>query len=354
MTEAISTGRRLLAVAFAILLLSTSATATVGAVTTGPSTQEYQSVVIFRNDDVQPWYRADALDAVNDVFAEEEIPVTHAVIPTIDGQPVTESGDFCARLREMRAENPDIEYALHGYDHGAKTAFYRKSEFGGLPADRQREMVAEGREALTNCVGPTKTFVPPFNTHDRNTTLALREAGYTTVSANQWFNRGYYGEEDVFVADGMVHVPSSESFVANWTTNQFKEPDALRASFESAYEDGSLYVQMLHYPTFDDERKVERLRSFVQFVKGHEDVKFTTLGEFAQAYRTGRLLKTDDGWLYHEGGQEPFPRPFAANERDGWMRDLRAAKPRDELAETSDKREDGRENDEEDEEESTD
>lgn len=51
----------------------------------------YQAIVIFRNDDVQPYYRTEALEEVSTVFLEEDVPLTHGVIPYTGSTPITEA-----------------------------------------------------------------------------------------------------------------------------------------------------------------------------------------------------------------------------------------------------------------------
>ena len=294
-----------------LLVLALAAAAVVGA--TGPdrpsaerpAEHEYRSIVIFRNDDVQPYYRTDAMRAVDRIFVEEGVPVTQGVIPVVHGRPITGT-ELCSYLREQARRHPDtFEFALHGYSHAERTDFGGASEFGGLPEDTQREYVAEGARILTECTGERpRTFIPPYNTYDGGTIAALAAENISVISSIDWFEQGPHGRSNRPGTDGVRHVAATQGFV-NWSNEEFHGRDALRRSFDRSYENRSVYVLMIHYTSFDTEEKRDRLRSFVRYTKSHGNVGFMTVGEFADARDEGRLERTDDGWRYRP---EPEPR----------------------------------------------
>lgn len=332
-------GRRVLAVAVIVTLVSVAAIATVGPsllgsdrvatrTESGPSEPvpgsdrtvtadsppriasvasnwtSYRSIVVFRNDDIQPGYRTDAMRDVDRVFVEENVPVTNGVIPAVSGG--TLDRDLCQYLRQRAQAHPEtFEYALHGYTHDRRTAFYSGSEFGGLSPERQRALLRNGTAALRSCVQQTPTtFVPPFNTYDNATASALDEMGYTVVSGGGWFTADYYGETGPFTANGTLHLPNTHSFVRNWTTGELHSQAHLERQFDDAYRDGELYVQMLHYQSFTSASERETLRGLIEHMKATEDVAFMSVGEFARAYEAGRLERTDTGWRVNERPSE--------------------------------------------------
>lgn len=275
---------------------------------------EYRSIVVFRNDDIQPAYRTDAMRAVDDVFVREGVPVTQGVIPAIEGDRVDPNGELCRYLRTRARNHPEtFEYALHGYTHEERTAFHGGSEFGGLPPDRQRQLIRDGTRALETCVDETPTtFVPPLDTYDNATARALVDEGYTVVSGGGWFTAGYYDETEPFEAHGLYHLPNSQSFVENWTTNEFHSQSSLERRFDAAHRDGGLYVQMLHYPTFTNESRLAVLEGLIDHMQSTDEVAFMTVGEFTNGSLTGRIERTEDGWRVLEttddGSESPIPR----------------------------------------------
>lgn len=263
---------------------------------------EYRLVVAFRNDDIQPYYEASTMRAVDAVFIEENVPVTNAVIPFIGGQNITDADDTCAYLRELGRDHPDtFEFALHGYTHENRTDFYGSSEFGAQPYETQRAWMQAGTAELTACTGdrPT-TFVPPMNTYDENTTRAAAATDYTTVSGGSWFTRQYYGEAPVFENGSVVHVASAGGYAENWATMETKSRAELQADFDEAYAEGGTFVMMIHYPDFDTPEKRADLRALLEHAKSREDVRFVTVGEFGSRVANGTMERTDDGWRVYE------------------------------------------------------
>lgn len=78
-----------------------------------------------------------------------------------------------------------VDIALHGYSH--RNNFqngHGSSEFAGLPATQQRQLLKIGKAALEASLGmPIHIFVPPFNAYDLNTISALETVGFKLMSA---------------------------------------------------------------------------------------------------------------------------------------------------------------------------
>lgn len=285
-----------------------------------PEWSSYETIVVFRNDDIQPWYRADARRAVDRVFIEEGVPVTLGVIPTVgdEAAPITDSEDTCEYLRSLRANHPDrFEIALHGYTHDQRTAFYTASEFGGVANDTQADWLARGTEILAACTGVRpRTFVPPMNTYDTGTVEAAADAEYRTVSGGSWFTDEYYNETGVFVAGGVVHAPQNASFV-DWDRNRPHNQSTLRAAFDDAYDDNEIHIQMLHYQTFETEADRAELRSLIRYMKS-TDTAFLTVGQLAVGLESGDIRETEDGWEIREplpASTAPTPQRTAPDDR---------------------------------------
>lgn len=202
--------------------------------------------------------------------------------------------------------NPELfEWALHGYSHETKTDFHGGSEFGGVPYQKQHRWIEQGTKLIQKCTGerPT-TFVPPRNTYDNATLRALSEANYTAVSGGSWFTTEYYDQNDTFSSHGLTvtHVPSTTPIIKNWstTTPPHYSERTLERKFDAAYRNGSMYVQMIHYPTFTTQEKREDLRGLINHMQSKQEVKFMTVGEFAEKRQRGWIEKTEDGWRVKE------------------------------------------------------
>ncbi|OIB55622.1 DUF2334 domain-containing protein [Natrialba sp. SSL1] len=284
-----------------------------------PEWEEYDSIVLFRNDDVQAWYNQDELRDVNQVFIDEEVPVTLGIIPDTNGEaPLTDDPDLCTYLQSLETDYPgQFEMALHGYTHEPVTEFYGASEFGDLPADEQRERLEAGEELLDECVhSPSSTFIPPMNTYDETTVSVLEDANYTTVSGGSWFTDAHFdGNETVFEDGDLVHIPETQPF-ENWTAYEervleaeesadnnesdeivvpFEDLETLTDSFDEAHAANDVHVVMFHYQYFTTDERVEQLELLVQHTKD-EDAGFLTIEQFALGLETGTVEQTDDGW----------------------------------------------------------
>ena len=93
--------------------------------------------------------------------------------------------------------------AIHGYTHvfeteeGGINPVNKRSEFAGVPLDRQKEKIKNGYEILKKNKIETKIFFAPAHTFDKNTLIALKEESSIriisdTVSNNVYFKDGFY------------------------------------------------------------------------------------------------------------------------------------------------------------------
>lgn len=284
-----------------LLLLSLGAGAVDMERKTETSETTYDAVVVFRNDDVQDGYRFETMRAVDRVFVEENVPVSLGVI----AGGLDADGRTCSYLRDLVDDHGDqFEIAAHGYTHEAETEFGGASEFGGHDRDVQADKLERMTDRIATCTGerPT-TFVAPFDTYDGTTIELLAERGYETASGGGQ-TRTLLAERTeptvggAFQTGNVTHVPRSQAFVADWETREFHDLETLEAAFEATAENGSVYVQMIHYQTFAEPDDRERLRSFIRTIEDYGDVRFATLGELGELVRDGdiRYDETDDRW----------------------------------------------------------
>lgn len=263
-----------------------------------PKAEVFQSIVIFRSDDIQPWFAFDRLVEVNNIFIEETVPVTLGVIPYIENHTLDEDLTLVDHIKNLKRTHPNLfEIALHGYNHQLLTDFYGGSEFGDLDYPAQYGRILLGKESLKDTlnVDPV-TFVPPFDTYDNNTALALKELGFKTVSGGAWFTEEYYNRTNPFTMQEILHIPASQAFVENWKNQTFHTLDFLKNRFDDFYEKHLVYIQTIHYFTFTTQEKLDQLGAFIEFIKNHEKVKFMTLRTFTEAYLDGKIEKTPEGW----------------------------------------------------------
>jgi hypothetical protein len=121
-------------------------------------------------------------------FRDAAAPLTAAVVPFDCRQrdPRALTAAAVPHLVAAQAEGL-LEVALHGYCHRARAGSTdgNPTEFAGLDADRQSELLRQGKTALEQVFPrPVTGFVPPWNSYDGTTLRLLAELGFTHLSAD--------------------------------------------------------------------------------------------------------------------------------------------------------------------------
>jgi peptidoglycan/xylan/chitin deacetylase (PgdA/CDA1 family) len=262
--------------------------------------------VVFRDDDIGVG-SLDTLQAINQVHIDENVPVTLAVVPNFQDNPDNAllKEPLHSYLQSIVA-NPLFEFAQHGYNHenyvpyasstlaqaslvpgrpyadivGADT----RSEFRGRPYDDQYDAIKEGRDNITAVFGVTPTtFVPPFNTGDKNTLKAANALGFTLYSTSQDdFGVTEANLQGITVQALTFGLGWSNDTQWNWRMqNLTKYTDAAL----DAAAPGDSIVVYYHYWTFDkqdgspDPTNIALLKQYIEHLKNRGDVLFTTLGD---------------------------------------------------------------------------
>ena len=147
--------------------------------------------IAVRLDDITPdmdWQRFYAFKALLDKY---QVKPLIGIVPdnrdenlkgTLEGAPE----DFWAYVRQLKEEGFSI--ALHGCHHiyttgkGGTFPLNNFSEFAGVPYEKQKEMLAEGKAILEKNGIYTDLFMAPAHSYDKNTLRALKETGFTKVT----------------------------------------------------------------------------------------------------------------------------------------------------------------------------
>lgn len=151
--------------------------------------------LIFRFDDYSARTDTDLELKVFQAFRQHHLPLTVGVVPyVVDGdvhspapQNLLPLPPFKAQILKQQIQSGPVEVAQHGYSHQALhgDSQLTYSEFAGMDYRAQMERLRKGRELLESLLGVSvTTFIPPYNAYDWNTTRALRELGYTCLSAD--------------------------------------------------------------------------------------------------------------------------------------------------------------------------
>lgn len=104
------------------------------------------------------------------------------------------------------------ELALHGCYHKYTTEYgginpvNKRSEFAGVPLDKQKEMIRHGIEILKSHDIVPKVFFAPSHTFDENTLLALKEESDIRIISDTIAN-------DIYYKDGFYFIPQQSGRV---------------------------------------------------------------------------------------------------------------------------------------------
>ena len=211
------------------------------------------------------------------IFAAAEaagIPITVAVIPfgRHEGDLTPLSSERVSHLVDAQRAGV-IEVAQHGYCHQSATAgMGPRSEFVGVDADGQVGWIRDGREVLeTVFANPVAGFVPPWNSFDCATTLALEKLKFRYLSAG-W-------EMGADCSTALSYLPASCQMAAL--------PEMLSALVVFAPLD-PVVVAVMHHDDFVESGNpralmdLKRFRAMLQTLAQDEGIQAATLSALAE------------------------------------------------------------------------
>ncbi len=166
--------------------------------------------ITIRMDDITPDMDWAKFLRFKDLLDKHDIKPLIGVVPdNRDGKlalnPARE--DFWSYVKELQDGGWTV--AMHGLNHLYSTRepglfpIGGKSEFAGLPLDKQDEMIREGKAVLEEKGIFTDIFMAPSHSFDKNTLTALKKNGFKVVTDG-------FGTEP-FRSRGMVFYPISVS-----------------------------------------------------------------------------------------------------------------------------------------------
>ena len=126
--------------------------------------------VAFRLDDIQDFFLTDIQMEIVNTFQQNDIDLTIGVIANNIGRDL-EITQFVTTL----TDNPNIEFANHGYDH---------EDFSQFGSVGQEMLLLRANDKLSEMFGVVPTvFIPPLNAYNADTISALKAQGFTHFSS---------------------------------------------------------------------------------------------------------------------------------------------------------------------------
>ncbi|MCM1174291.1 MAG: DUF2334 domain-containing protein [Blautia sp.] len=142
-----------------------------------------------RMDDITPDMNWENFRFFQELFEKAGIKPLLGIVPeNKDGKLSIDAPrqDFYALMKKLQERGYVL--AMHGCCHvyttkrGGLFPLNNYSEFAGLPYEKQKELLAAGKEKLTENGIETDIFMAPAHSYDKNTLRALRELGFTGVT----------------------------------------------------------------------------------------------------------------------------------------------------------------------------
>jgi len=252
----------------------------------GKNSDNLKKYVIFRDDDVEPWYKLATLKKVNQIHMDKNVPVTLGIIPhPVPGESGNELLSDAGFLNYMKSisTNKLFEFAQHGYTHKDTTGTAYKSEFYGLPYAKQDALIKSGQDDIQSAFNVTPTtFLPPFDRSDDNTILATKALGFTEYSTAAGDFGIVHGYRDGMRIDAVSIVLDDGA-----TLQSLK--DTTDELLSNAHTDDPIVV-FYHYWSFSGPAgtinafKLKLLSDYIDYLKNRGDVTFTN---FNHLYEVG-------------------------------------------------------------------
>ncbi len=184
-----------------------------------------EKTVVLRVDDIQAYtWRETSMKMIDDAISRN-IPLTLGIIPIN----LSDDVELVSFLKDKRCQ---VEFGLHGLTHSAP-AGAATAEFGEYTKEEALSKIAEGQRMLT-AITPDQivSWIPPLNIQSSGTIDALRELGFTHLSAEG---------EGKFDMDAYTFIYGSNVLVS---------PEKVVEKCKSAFESSNHCIIMLHPQDF--------------------------------------------------------------------------------------------------------
>lgn len=209
-----------------------------------PGVEPAPKVIIFRDDDAQPWWRLNTFKNITNTLINNGIPQTIGVIPGVDGGMISSDPKFKAYLNSIK-NNAKVELALHGYAH-------TPNEFASLSLAEAQGKMIRGITIFSIDLGITPvTFIPPYHAYNDATLDAAKNAGLTRFSTGAYNDRYPWQEKPA----GLLHVPSVSDFY-NWDEGRYRTADEITGDCQKSLDKSNACVILFHYSMFTDTSSV--------------------------------------------------------------------------------------------------
>jgi hypothetical protein len=254
-------------------------------------------IIFFRNDDVGLFSNepvSSELINMTNVFIEENIPVSHGVVPAEVNK------DTIEWLKGIKAKHP----TLIGIDqHGYKHVKHDRGEFGGKRNYfEQRSDIAIGMDLMNRHFGHdfSHCFNAPWVHYNRDTKRICDELGFKVFSGGvspvfyarkfnyigRLLNLNVMGKKEVSFhqANGfsqagfnILEISASVDLIQDYRLKTLKTLDAVRTRFNNCKKHFRVIGFLLHQWVFDSKEKYDIVQKLLVELKKNSCLKFKLL-----------------------------------------------------------------------------
>lgn len=166
--------------------------------------------LVFRLDDYSAISDSEFENKLLSLMDKYNVPCTFGVVPFVyedewDPSPQVEHPLTQEKIDLIKpfVEKGLVEVALHGYHHHTQKIRLNghiPGEFYGIPIEQQFNMIKRGKGFLEDAFSyDVTTFIPPWNTYDENTLIALEQNGFRCISTGPRFGPVSQGEKLAYI-----------------------------------------------------------------------------------------------------------------------------------------------------------
>lgn len=170
---------------------------------------------LIRLDDACPQMCHERWQMIENILDHHDVKPLVGIIPANE-DPATMKGEEDAHFWEKAQcwENKGWEIALHGYNHvcvrmdacqQVLNPVWNRSEFAGVPIDKQRDKLERGYQYLVKKGVHPKYFFAPSHTYDKNTLKALSEVTPIRVISDTYTLKPYKKNGFIFIPCQLGH-----------------------------------------------------------------------------------------------------------------------------------------------------
>lgn len=167
---------------------------------------------LIRLDDACPFMRKEQWNCVETLLDKYGVKPLVGIIPDAKDELVVcdnEDPDFWGKALKWQEKGWAI--ALHGYDHiyiseeGGVNPLWKRSEYAGVPLERQKDKIREGLAILKNKGLKPHYFFAPSHTFDKNTLEALKSESDIRIISDTIAFKPYREDDFVFIPQIFGH-----------------------------------------------------------------------------------------------------------------------------------------------------